>query len=190
MITLFKALLLLIIALIWLYLYRYVSKRKNDDEIDGAGQNARADSVYNLSPVSWIKSTYSVDLLENQVSDVLLKNIFIVEPVQIMRVIYRQIFDSQYNLYFFVNNDELLNTLKPQPSLNQKNYVVPHLIIGSFDADGVLLFNKLTRLMNVDRIPFILSAGNTLYLQEQVDVVIIKPFDYAYINTLVKKLIL
>ena len=48
MITLFKALLLLIIALIWLYLYRYVSKRKNDDEIDGAGQNARADSVYNL----------------------------------------------------------------------------------------------------------------------------------------------
>ena len=189
MITLLKVLLLLIMALIWLYLYRYVSKRK-DDEINGAGQNARADSVYNLSPVSWIKSTYSVDLLENQIVDISLKNIFIVEPVQIMRAIYRQLFDSQYNLYFFVNNDELLNTLKPQSYLNQKNYAVPHLIIGSFDADGILLFNKLTRLMNVDRIPFILSAGNTLYLQEQVDAVIIKPFDYAYINTLVKKLIL
>lgn len=184
-------LLTLFILVIIIILYQAVSfftNKNNHDEDKISYETEIEETIYNESPIQWLRLDYNKVVLPHYIQNENGKNIVIIEPSLVFQRIYFDLLKDKYNLYFFDDGQTFVDAYK-----NKQFTLIPNLFILSNHCNivnGVHLY-RLHQKHKIEfkDVPHIITSTNKMFHVDGDYLFIGKPFDNEFMLKQIEKVL-
>lgn len=184
-------LLTLFILVIIIILYQAVSfltNKNNHDEDKIPYETEIEETIYNESPIQWLRLDYNKVVLPHYIHNENGKNIVIIEPSLVFQRIYFDLLKDKYNLYFFDDGQTFVDAYK-----NKQFTIIPNLFILSNHCNivnGVHLY-RLHQKHKIEfkDVPHIITSTNKMFHVDGDYLFIGKPFDNEFMLKQIEKVL-